>query len=86
MHEKYLRGLEKLLRQQNKTPSGKIDLLSGFSEASNGNSPTTDTFITENKMTRHKCQETQADPLLLEPRQSQDEGTKTPSLCATRTV
>lgn len=46
---------------------------------SNGNSPTTDTSITENKMTRYKCQDAQVNPLLCECRWSQDEGTKTPS-------
>lgn len=43
----------------------------------NVESPTTDTSITENKMTLHKCQDTQANPLLCEPSRSQDEGTKT---------
>lgn len=75
VHEKYLTESEKQLRQQNK--SGKIDLLPGFTEEYNGNSPTSDTSITENKMTLHKCQDTQANPLLCEPRRSQDEGTKT---------
>lgn len=68
---------EKQLRQQNKTPRGEMDLLPGFSEEYNGNSATTDTYITENKMTLHKCQDTQANPLLCGPKWSQDEGTRT---------
>lgn len=54
-----------------------MDLLPGFTAEYNVNSPTTDTFITKNKMTLHKCQGTQTNPLLCEPRWSQDEGTKT---------
>lgn len=86
LHEKYLTEPEKHLRQQNRAPSGETDLLPCFFDVYNGNSPTTDTLITENKMILHKCQKTQANPLLQGLRQSQDERTKTPSLCATRTV
>lgn len=63
--------------QGNKSTRRKTDLLPGFSGQYNGNSPTTDTSITEKKATPHKCQDTQANPLLCETRQSQDEGTKT---------
>ncbi len=52
LHEKYLTEPEKQLRQQNKTPSGKMDLQPGFSEEYSGNSPTIDTSITE---TRRLC-------------------------------
>lgn len=43
----------------------------------NASSPTTDIYIIENQMTRHKCHDAQANPLLREPRESQDEETKT---------
>lgn len=66
----------------NKSTIRKTDLLPGFSEQYNGNSPTTDRSITEKKTTPHKCQDRQPNPLLCETRQSQDEGTKTlPPLC-----
>lgn len=77
VHEKYLRQQ----RKKKQPPSGKMDLLPGFSEEYNGNSPTTDTSITGNNMTLHKCQDAQVNPLLCEPRQSQDEGTKTLPPC-----
>lgn len=53
-------------QQQNNTQSGKRDLLSGFPEKYSVNSPTTHTSIRENKMTLHKCQVAQANPLLCE--------------------
>lgn len=54
-----------------------MDLQPGFSEGYHVRSPTTNMSITENKMTLHKCQDAEANPLLCEPRRSQDEGTKT---------
>lgn len=54
-----------------------MDLLLGFTVGYNVNSPTTNISITESKMTRHKCHDAQANPLLCEPRWSQDEGAKT---------
>lgn len=65
VHEK-CPTVKKQLRRQNNTPSGKLDSLPGFPEKYNVNSPTTDTSIRENKMTPHKCQVSQANPLLCE--------------------
>lgn len=65
-HAKCLTESEKQLRQQNNTPSGKLDLLPGFPEKYHINSPTTDTSIRQNKMTPHKCQVAQVNPLLCE--------------------
>lgn len=58
------------MRRRNKTASGMMALLAALSRAGGkrkkrkGTSLTTNISCAENKMTMHKCQEAQADPLL----------------------